>query len=404
MKKELFERIGYTDRILDIFGRGAIVVLTGQRRVGKSCVMKYIISKLSENETDNVIYIDKEDFKFAKIIDSNDLYSYVNDHIVEGKRNCLFIDEVQMITDFERTVLSFQSTGTCEIMITGSNSKMLSGDLATVLRGRYVEFRIRSLNYVEFLQFHNLQDNKEALDSYLQWGGLPQLKYADFDKPDQAKLFLRSIYDTVVLRDVVERQTIRNIQILKSLLMFVSDNIGKQFSARSIANFIKSLKLEASITAITNYMSYLCDAYIINSVPRFDIHGKRIFELGDKYYFDDVGLRNVIATGDRSHDIEKVLENVVYQHLCRMGYEVFVGQAGKAEIDFVARGNDSVAYVQVCYLLATEETYNREFGNLKLIKDSFPKYVVSMDTALGYINDDGIRQLYIGDFLKKTKL
>lgn len=400
----MFERFGYTEQIREIFGRGIIVVLTGQRRVGKSSVMRYIINKLSADDKDNVIYIDKEQWEYNGIKDSTDLYDYVQERIVPDKRNCLFIDEVQEIFEFERAVVALQSRRTCEIMLTGSNSKMLSSDLATLLRGRYVEFRIRSLSYSEFLQFHDLPDDRHSLGLYLQWGGLPQLRLLDLQKSGQIEMFLRSIYDTIVLRDLIERQAIRNIPMLRSLLAFVADNVGKQFSARNIANFVKNQKQEASPTAIMNYMEYTCNAFVINRVPRYDIHGKRIFELGDKYYFDDVGLRNIVAGGHRSGDIEKVIENVVYEHLCRMGYDVFVGQIGKAEIDFVAQGPKGTTYIQVAYLLATEETIKREFGNLKLIKDSFPKYVVSMDTMLGYINDGGIRQLYLGDFLKKTEL
>ncbi len=400
MKQKLLERLGYSKRIERIFGRGIIVALTGQRRVGKSCVMRRICDHVAENKENHIIYIDKEKTAFDAIANYKDLETYVACNIEDGKDNYLFIDEVQEIAEFEKAILSIQSDETCQIMITGSNAKMLSGELATRLRGRYMAYRIHGLCYEEFLTFHELEDNDESLRLYLQNGGLPQLRNLGLDNADLVEDYLDNVYNTIVLRDVIERENIRNIPLLRTLLKFVSDNIGKQFSARSIVNFLKSQNTETSAKMILTYLEYLSNAYIIDRVNRYDIHGKRLFELGDKFYFEDLGIRNHIIGGNRSFDIEKVMENVVYNHLTRLGYKVYVGQMYKAEIDFVAEKSDSMIYVQVTYLLASEDTINREFGNLKLIKDSHPKFVVSMDRMYGATNVDGIKHMHLRDFLK----
>ena len=404
MKQKILERIGYSERIERMFGRGFIVALTGQRRVGKSCVMRRIFNHVAENENNHVIYIDKEKTSFDAIVNYRDLETYVKEHVVEDRDNFLFIDEVQEISEFEKAILSIQSDESCQIMITGSNAKMLSGELATRLRGRYVSYRIRGLCYEEFLTFHGLQDDDAALNFYLQYGGLPQLRNLGLDNVDLIDDYLDNVYNTIVLRDVIERENIRNIPLLRTLLKFISDNIGKQFSARSIVNFLKSQNTDTSAKVILSYLEYLSNAYIIDRVNRFDIHGKKLFELGDKFYFEDLGIRNHIIGGNRQFDIEKVMENVVYNHLARLGYTIYVGQMFKTEIDFVAEKADSMVYVQVTYLLASPETIEREFGNLRLIKDSHPKYVVSMDRMYGKTNVDGIKHVHLRDFLKMTVL
>ena len=210
--------------------------------------------------------------------------------------------------------------------------------------------------------------------------------------------------NTIVLRDIIERENIRNVPLLRTLVRFIGDNIGKQFSARSIVGVLKSQNTEASTNMVLNYLEYLCNAYIINRVNRYNIHGKKIFEMGDSFYFEDLGLRNHIVGGNRNFDIEKVMENVVYQHLLRLGYTVYIGMLYKAEIDFVAEKQGSTIYIQVCYMLASEDTIEREFGNLRMIKDSHPKYVVSMDRMYGDTNIDGIKHLHLRDFLKKQEL
>ena len=331
MKQKILERLGYSNRIERMFGRGMMIALTGQRRVGKSCVMRHIYNHIAEDKENHVIYIDKEKTSFDMIANYQDLEAYVAANIVEGKENYLFIDEVQEISDFEKALLSIQSDDTCQIMITGSNAKMLSGELATRLRGRYIAYRIRGLCYEEFLTFHELKDDDASLNLYLQYGGLPQLRNLGLDNTDLIEDYLDNVYNTIVLRDIIERENIRNIPLLRTLLKFMSDNIGKQFSATSIVKFLKSQNTETSAKMILTYLEYLSNAFIIDRVNRYDIHGKRLFELGDKFYFEDLGIRNHIIGGNRRFDIEKVMENAVYIHLSRMGYKTYVGQMYKAE-------------------------------------------------------------------------
>lgn len=404
MKHILIERQGYSERIERMFGKGMVVSLTGQRRVGKSCVMRRIYEKYSQDSHNNVIYIDMEKTAFAGITNYKDLEAYVAERLDSSKDNYLFIDEVQEIKDFEKAILSLQSDESCQIMVTGSNAKMLSSELSTRLRGRYMGYHIHGLDYDEFIEFHNLQDSDESLSLFLQYGGLPQLRQLGLENTDLVDDYLENVINTIVLRDIIERENIRNVPLLRTLVRFIADNIGKQFSARSIVGFLKSQNTETSTNMVLNYLEYLCNAYIIYRIGRYNIHGKKILELGDSFYFEDLGLRNHLVGGNRRFDIEKVMENAVYRHLLRLGYTVYIGILHKAEIDFVAEKQGSTVYIQVSYMLASEETVEREFGNLRMIKDSHPKYVVSMDRMYGDTNVDGIRHLHLRDFLMRTSL
>lgn len=404
MKQILLERQGYSERIERMFGKGMVVALTGQRRVGKSCIMRCIYEKYAKDSHNNVIYIDMEKTTFADILNYKDLEQYIVARLDTSKDNYLFIDEVQEIQDFEKAILSLQSDESCQIMVTGSNAKMLSSELSTRLRGLYIGYHIHGLDYEEFIEFHNLHDSDETLNQFLQYGGLPQLRQLGLENTDLVNDYLENVVNTIVLRDIIERENIRNVPLLRTLIRFIGNNIGKQFSARSIVGVLKSQNTEASTNMVLNYLEYLCNAYIINRVNRYNIHGKKIFEMGDSFYFEDLGLRNHIVGGNRNFDIEKVMENVVYQHLLRLGYTVYIGMLYKAEIDFVAEKQGSTIYIQVCYMLASEDTIEREFGNLRMIKDSHPKYVVSMDRMYGDTNIDGIKHLHLRDFLKKQEL
>lgn len=404
MGQDLLVRQDYTERVERMFGRGLVIALTGQRRVGKSCVMKYIMNRIVTDESNNVIYIDKEKTAFDAIVTYKELEQYVTEHIDLRKKNFLFVDEIQEIEQFEKAILSILSDDKCQIMVTGSNAKMLSSELSTRLRGRYIECRIHGLSYEEFMQFHNLSDDDSTLSLFLQYGGLPQLRQLGLENTDIIDDYLRNVTDTIVLRDIIERENIRNIPLLRSLIRFISDNIGKRFSARNIVNLLKNERVESSANIILAYLQYLCNANIIDRINRYNIHGKKLFEMGDSFYFEDIGIRNNIIGGNRGFDMEKVMENAVYRHLLRLGYTVYIGRLQKTEIDFVAEKTGNTIYIQVTYLLSSEDTIKREFGNLKLIKDSHPKYVVSMDRMSGIVNMDGIHHIYLRDFLKAKTL
>jgi len=396
---EILFRQRYLDQIEKSLGKDSIIVLVGQRRVGKSYTLKMIRSIKEQDENNIIIYVDKEKEQFDAIKTYQDLNEYIKSKYVRGKKNFILVDEIQEIEGFERTVRSFCTEPDTEIIITGSNAKMLSGDLSTLIGGRYKEIYIQSLSYREFLQFHQLVDSDDALAKYVQYGGLPGLVKIGLDD-DDARQYQKDIYNTVLLKDVVLRNNIRNVAFMENLAHFLADNIGKLISANSIAKYMKSKGQSITSTTIIEYIKYLSEAYVLHKVNRYDIHGKRLFESNDKFYFEDHGVRNALIGGSREGDIEKVIENIVYQQLIRMGYEVTVGQLQAGEIDFVCSKNGvGRCYVQASYIIADEETRKREFGNLMSIKDNYPKYVVSMTPLVSKNDNDGITHLGLRTFL-----
>ena len=391
----------YIDKIEKYLGKETIIVLVGQRRVGKSCILKMIRDDKMADSDNNVIYIDKEKWQYDAIETYRDLNEHIEKHWDNAKHNYILIDEVQDIKEFERSVRSFRTEPNTDIIITGSNARMLSNELSTLIGGRYKEIYIQSISYNEFLEFHNLADNDESLSLYIQYGGMPGLAKIGLEE-DDAREYQTDIYHTVLLKDVIMRNQIRNVPFLENLVRFMADNIGKLISANSIAKYMKSQGESITSTLVINYISFLCEAYILHKVNRYDIHGKRIFENNDKFYFDDNGVRNAIAGGTREGDIEKVIENIIYQHLIRLGYQVYVGQLQAGEIDFVCtKPEGQRVYVQASYIIAEQATREREFGNLRSIKDNYPKYVISMTPLLAKNDDDGITHIHLRKFLRE---
>jgi predicted AAA+ superfamily ATPase len=396
---ETIVRKQYLDKIEKYLGKEMIIVLVGQRRVGKSCLLRMLCDSKLQDAAHQVIYIDKEKREFDAIRTYQDLNEYIESHLVEGKHHYILIDEVQDIAEFERSVRHYRSEPDTDVIITGSNARMLSQELSTLIGGRYKEIYIQPLSYVEFLEFHRLTDSDEALVRYIQLGGLPGLARMGLDASDAAE-YQMDIYHTVLLKDVVMRNQIRNVTFLENLVRFLADNTGKLISAHSISTFMKSQGQTVTSTVVINYLSYLCEAYILNKVCRYDIHGKRIFETNEKYYFCDHGIRNALVGGSREGDIEKVIESIVYQQLIRMGYTVYVGQLQAGEVDFVCTKPDGQRiYVQASYLISNEETRQREFGRLHEIKDNYPKYVVSMTPLVSRNDEQGITHLSLRRFL-----
>lgn len=394
-------RQAYIDKIEKYLGKETIIVLVGQRRVGKSYMMKIVRDQKASNPVNNIIYIDKEKREFDSIRNYQDLNQYIDEHFVASKHNYILIDEIQDITEFERSIRNFRTEPNTDIIITGSNAKMLSNELSTLIGGRYKEIYIQSLSYEEFLVFHQLPDNDDSLAKYIQYGGLPGLAKIGLEE-DDAREYQMDIFHTVLLKDVIMRNQIRNVPFLENLVRFLADNTGKLISANSIAKYMKSQGESITSTVIINYISFLCEAYILHKVNRFDIHGKRIFETNDKFYFEDNGIRNALAGGTREGDIEKVIENIIYQHLIRLGYQVYVGQLQAGEIDFVCTKPDGQRiYVQASYIIADMATREREFGNLRAINDNYPKYVISMTPLLTRNDDNGITHLHLRKFLKE---
>ncbi len=392
-------RQSYLDKIERYLGKDTIIILTGQRRIGKSYILRLFRDKVSQNLEFNVIFIDKEKHEFDDIKTYQDLNAYIDERRNKSKTNYILIDEIQDIEEFEKSVRSYYEEPDVEIVVTGSNSKMLSSDLSTLIGGRYKEIYIQALSYEEFMLFHQLPDSDDTLAKYIQFGGLPGLVKMGLDEQD-AREYQQDVYHTVLLKDVIMRNQIRNVPFLENLVRFLADNTGKIISANSIAKYMKSQGDSVTSTVIINYTKFLCDAYLIHRVNRYDIHGKKLFESNDKFYFEDNGLRNTLAGGSREGDIEKVIENIIYNHLIRLGYEVTVGQLQAGEIDFVCQKPEGqLLYVQASYIIADDATREREFGNLRAIKDNYPKYVISMTPLVSRQDSDGITHLHLRRFL-----
>ena len=397
---ELVYRPYYYSKVEKFLGTGVLLVLTGQRRVGKSYVMREVVQRKRQDSDSCVIYIDKEKTDFDFIQNYKDLVAYIDERREPNKHTFILIDEVQEIEGFERGLRNYYDNPDIDIIVTGSNSDTLSSDLATLLSGRYVEIFVQGLSYEEFLIFHNLEDSDDTLRRYINFGGLPGLRPIGLDDPEVVRQYLQGVYNTILVKDIVRRKRVRNVSFLENLIKYVGDNIGKPLSATNIQNYMTSNKNEVSKNLILNYLKAMSEAFLVHDVTRLNLHGKKLLENNDKYYFGDVGLRNFIVGGRRANDIEKIVENLVYQHLIRLGYKVTVGQMYATEIDFVGTKGDDTIYVQAAYLISEEPTFEREFGNLQKINDNYPKYVISMTPFMDSSKYEGIIHVPLADFLK----
>lgn len=395
--KKYIKRSRYLAKIQPFIDKDLIKVIVGQRRVGKSYFLFQIMDLINDKITkSNIIYVNKELFEFDFIKDYRDLMHFILAKKSSINKNYIFIDEVQDIDQFEKALRSLQAEGGYDIYCTGSNAKMLSGDLATYLSGRYIEQKIFSLSYPEFIDFHQLKDSKQTLLTYIKYGGLPYLHNLKLDDSIVYD-YIRNVYDTILLKDIVARHQIRNVAFLENLVKYLADNTGSILSAKKISDFLKSQRINISPNVVLNYLTHLVSAFFIFKVRRSDITGKKIFEIGEKYYFEDLGLRHAIL-GYQHRDINKVLENLVFNHLTISGYDITVGKISNKEIDFICTRNGEKLYVQVVYLIPNDKVWKREFENLLSIKDNFPKMVVSMDEMTGKPYK-GISHVHIREFL-----
>lgn len=402
----MIKREIYMSRIRPFIGTELVKVMTGIRRCGKSVMLDLIKEELKESgvSTAQMITFNFEVMSNAHLCSAQALHDEVMKRAaaIKGKVY-LFFDEIQEVKQWEKAVNSFRVELDCDIYITGSNAKLLSGELATVLGGRYVEFTIYPFSYAEFLELYRTiepaSSDAEVFQKYLITGGMPylaNLRYA----PEPGKQYLNDIYNSVVLNDVVKRNKIRDVDLLSRIVAYVMANIGTTFASTSIAKFLKSEHRTVAPETILNYIKYCTDAYLFYQVNRQDLQGKQILATNEKYYMADHGLREAVFGGNM-RDINLILENIVYMELLRRGYSVTIGKAGEKEIDFVCQKQNQKLYVQVCYLLASEETINREFGVYASIPDNFPKYVVSMDEI--DMSRDGIKHRKMRDFLTQTE-
>ena len=397
IKREL-----YMSRLRPFIGTDLIKVMTGIRRCGKSVMLELIKQELTESGIDpaQFISINFEDMGYAHLQTAEALHDEISKRAAEiGGRVYLFFDEIQEVKDWEKCITSFRVTLDCDIYITGSNAKLLSGELATYLGGRYVEFIIYPFSFAEFMELYRQiapeEPVQKCFQKYLLSGGMPYLaniRYAD----GASKQYLHDLFNSVQLKDIVKRNKIRDVDLLERIIAYVMANVGNTFSATSLAKFLKSEQRTVAPETILNYIKYCCDAYLFYQVKREDLQGKQILASNEKYYIADHGIREAVFGGN-TRDINLILENIVYLELLRRGYQVTVGKAGDKEIDFVCDKRGEKLYVQVTYLLAAEETVAREFGAYDSVRDNFPKYVVSMDEL--DMSRNGLKHRNIRDFL-----
>jgi len=398
--KDRPEYLNYVKKFID---KPLIKVFIGMRRVGKSVIMKLVINELLNNGVpqSNILYINKESLEFDDIKNYIDLYNFTKIFFedVKGKKY-IFIDEIQEITEWEKAVASLLSENYGDIYISGSNAKLLSSELATLLSGRYIEIPIYPLTFREFLRFRNNPDDREdEFQKYLLYGGVPGIHFLSFE--DEAVFgYLNSLINTIFYKDVIGRYSIRDIKIFDRIVKYLFENIGNITTAKKIADYFRSQKMKVSVDTVLKYIDFIESSMILESVSRYDLKGKKILEFYHKIYVNDIGLRHGFIDY-RDRDINRLLENIVYKEMQFRGYDLKVGVLENTEIDFVAERQNDKKYIQVCYSLANEDVVQREFGNLLKIKDNYEKIVISMDK---FFPEDweGIRHIYILDFLTKS--
>lgn len=402
----MIKRETYMKRIRPFIGNELIKVMTGIRRAGKSVMLELIKEELIESgvNSNNFISINFEDLRYTHLLNAMALHKEILERAekIEGKVY-LFFDEIQEVSEWEKCVNSFRVSLDCDIYITGSNAKLLSGELATYLGGRYVEFIIYPFSFTEFLKlYHTIDINasiQQCFQKYLLSGGMPYLSNIRYEQ-EATKQYLTDLFNSVQLKDIVKRNKVRDIDLLERIMAYVIANIGNTFSASSLVKFLKNERRTTSTDTVLNYIKYCCDSYLFYQVKREDLQGKHILSTNEKYYIVDHGIREAIF-GRNMRDINLVLENIVYMELLRRGYKVMVGKSGNKEIDFVCDKSGQKLYVQVAYLLADESTIKREFGVYDTIRDNFPKYVVTMDEF--DMSQNGIKHKNIRDFLTASE-
>ncbi|MHB2150972.1 ATP-binding protein [Calditrichota bacterium LG25] len=401
----MYNRKIYLDKLKAWQDKPLIKILVGLRRAGKSTLIKLFINSLIEKkvEAQRVLYINKESLQYAYVQTYTDLYREVRNRYNKiNQKLYLFVDEVQEIENWEKAIISIYTEELADIYISGSNARIFSGELATLLGGRYIPILVLPLTYNEFLLFRNqIKHDEKYFNEFLKYGGLPGIHHLQW-KDEFIFEYIYAVYNTIVLRDIVQRNNLRNAAFLEKVIQFVFDNISQIFSAKRIVDFLKKEHRRTNIETVYNYIKFLEEAHVIFRVPRYDIKGKRLLEVREKYFVADLGLRHALL-GYKERDINQLLENIVFIELLKRGYTIKIGQLGSQEIDFIIEKENKKAYLQVVYLLASKETIEREFGSLAKIKDNYPKYVLSLDRH--FVSErDGIIHLNLIDFLLAEKL
>ncbi len=399
----MIKREMYLEKIRDSYDSELIKIIVGVRRSGKSVLMAQIMEELKERgiKENHIIYINFEDYDYTEYTKPKEFNKYIKNKIKDKEKYYLFFDEIQNVQEFEKVINSFRATMNVSIFITGSNSKVLSGDLSTHLAGRYIKLKMMPFTFSEYLEIQEekgiKKEKEEAFLEYIEWGGMPQIYNST--GLQERKMYLRDLYNTVILKDIVERNKIKDVNLLNRVIQFMMENIGGVISANSITKFLKSDNIKTSVDTILNYIEYINNSMIANKVSRYNIRGKSVMSLLEKYYLVDLGLLQL-----KNSPIEKKiggrLENIVYNELIARGYDVYIGKTDNGEIDFVVDNFGDRFYIQVADYLSSDEVVEREFGAYKNIADNFPKYVLTMD-KLNYSRDGIIHKNIIDWLLKK---
>ena len=393
----MLKREYYLKRIRPFYQENSLIkIIYGLRRAGKSVILNQIKDELLKDKTDesHIIYINFESLDYSFIKNAIDLNNYIKQQIKDNKTYYIFLDEIQKVKDFEKGINSLRITNQCSIFITGSNSKMTFKELSTDLTGRYVSFKVNPLSFSEALEITNTNDYKKLLFDIFEWGSLPQ-RFSF--KEDITKLnYISDVYDSIVLKDVVERLGVKDITLFNKVWQYILETEGREFSATNVLKYLKNEYREVSAETLYNYIEALCSTFIINKVYRYDIHGKSILKRLNKYYVSDLGVKKIKNT-NKETNYSICLENLVYNELIFKGYDVYIGKLKDAEVDFVAIKDKKIKYIQVSLYLNSEETINREFGAYKSIQDNYPKYVISLDDV--DMSTNGIKHLNVFDFL-----
>ena len=392
----MIERTEYLNFLKKLKDKNIIKVVTGIRRCGKSTLFELYKKYLLENgvNKDQIISLNFENPKDMIFNDWKELYTYIEGKLLPDKMNYIFLDEIQVIPNFEKTVDGLFINKNVDLYITGSNSYMLSGELATYLTGRYMQIHMLPLSFKEYLNHYGGDNELKKYDTYIQNGGFPYLLNLNEDK-DLIRNYLDGIYNTVLMKDVISRNNIKDTMMLESIIKFIFDNIGQLVSTNKISNTLNSNNRKNSVNTVESYLTNLIDSYIIYKISRYDIKGKEYLKTGDKYYVCDLGLRNYLLGGVK--DYGSILENIIFLELKRRGYEIYIGKYDEEEVDFVIKNNDGIKYIQVALSVRDEDTLKRELTSLKNIKDNYPKYLITLDYDT---NDfDGIKQISAIDFL-----
>lgn len=395
----MIQRKQYMNKLIKMKDENIIRVITGIRRSGKSTLLLLFQDYLKENgvSEDQIISLNFEDMQYEPLLDYHKLYEYIMARLAPGKKSYVFLDEIQSVPMFQKVVDSLYIKDNVDVYITGSNAHLLSGDLATLLSGRYIEVKMLPLSFVEYFELKGGSNPKDTFPSYYLNGAFPQA--ATIADDEVRADYVRGIYNTVLLKDIVARKKITDIELLESVSRFMFDNIGNIVSSQKIADSLTSYGRKTTPVTVENYLSALMDAYVLYKAPRYDLKGKQHLKSLEKYYLADVSLRH-IALGERNRDIGRILENIVFLELIRRGYTVRIGKVGEKEVDFVATSGDQKVYYQVAASVLDPATFEREFEPLRIIKDHYPKFVLTMDDFP--VGDNGIRQMNIVDFLLES--